>query len=113
MVTAEFAVALPAVVVTAVTAVTFLSLVSAQLRTLDAAAVAARLVARGETSAAVAKSVAAVAPGARLQVQAAAATDPLVMTEVTTSVHVAVFGRLLPSFTVRERASAARESGVP
>lgn len=112
MVTAELALALPAVVLTAVAAATFLSLVSAQLRTLDAAGVAARLVARGESPAAVAEAVASVAPDARLQVHATAG-DPLVITEATSRVSVAVFGHLLPAIVVRERAVSAREPGQP
>jgi hypothetical protein len=113
MVTAELAVALPAVVLTALSAVTFLSLVSTQLRTLDAAAVAARLVARGEPSSAVAAAIATVEPGARWQIRPTDSSDPLVVTEVTTRVHVAVFGQLLPAFVVREHAVAVREPGRP
>src|SRR3954454_18658401 len=49
MVTAELAVALPTVVVTLVAAITALFAVTMQLRCTDAAATAARLVARGGT----------------------------------------------------------------
>ena len=113
MVTAELAVALPAVVLTALSAVTCLSVVSTQMCTLDAAAVAARLVARGEPSTVVADAIATVAPGAQWQIRPAPTSDPLVVMEVTSRVHVAMFGHLLPALVVRERAVAAREPGRP
>lgn len=62
MVTAELAVAIPTVVVVLVAAVTALAAIGAQLRCTDAAATAARLVARGE-SAATARSAATAIAG--------------------------------------------------
>jgi len=113
MVTAELAVALPAVVLTAVAAVTFLSVLTAQLRALDAAGVAARLVARGESPAAVASAVHQLAGGAHLVVNRESADPRLVVVEVSTKVPVAGLGRLLPPFVIRERAGAPREPGQP
>lgn len=61
MVTAELAVALPAVVVIVVAAMTALFAVATQLRCTDAAATAARLVSRGESVATARSAVRAIA----------------------------------------------------
>src|SRR4051794_41974280 len=68
MVTAELAVALPTVVVTLLAALTALFAVTTQLRCTDAAAAAARLVARGETTA-VAEAAARPVAGATAEVR--------------------------------------------
>ena len=61
MVTAEFAVVLPAVIVVLAVAMTALFAVSAELRCTDAAATAARLLARGESVATARSAVQAIA----------------------------------------------------
>jgi Flp pilus assembly protein TadG len=61
MVTAELAVAIPTVVVVLAAAVTLLLAVAAQLRCTDAAATAARLVARGESVGAATSAARAIA----------------------------------------------------
>jgi len=68
MVTAELAVAFPTIVVVLVAALTALFAVSTELRCTDAAATAARLVARGE-SAEAAQSAARAIAGSRATVQ--------------------------------------------
>ena len=62
MVTAELAVALPALVLAALLAVTALQGVIAQMECLDAAGVAARLAGRGEATASVTAAVVATGP---------------------------------------------------
>ena len=112
MVTAELAVALPAVVLTALLAASALGLVAAQLRALDAASVAARLAARGEPAAAVAVAVHAVAADGSYRLSTAGSTE-LVVADVTVRVAVPGLGRWLPAFTVHERAVAPTEPGSP
>jgi Flp pilus assembly protein TadG len=69
MVTAEFAVALPAFVVVVVAALSGVAVMTAQLRCADAAATAARLTARGQSPAQVRAAALDGAPGsARLEV---------------------------------------------
>lgn len=67
-VTAEFAAALPAVVVLLVGCLAGVQLVGEQVRVQDAAAIAARSVARGETSGSAASRAARLVSGARLSV---------------------------------------------
>jgi Flp pilus assembly protein TadG len=62
MVTAEFAMALPAFVIVVVAAVAGVAVVTAQLRCADAAAAAARLAARGESAAVIRTTALAGAP---------------------------------------------------
>ena len=72
MVTAEFAVVLPAVVVVLAVAMTALFAVAAEMRCTDAAATAARLLSRGESVATARSAVHAIAgPGASLQLSTA------------------------------------------
>lgn len=114
MVTAELAVALPAVVLTAVLAVTFLGVLAAQLRALDAAAVAARLAGRGEPTAAVTAQVVAIAPGAKVALSDDNSSRPgVVLAEVSVRVTAPGLGRILPAFVVHERAAAPREPDGP
>jgi hypothetical protein len=109
MVTAELAVALPAVVLTALVAASALGVVAAQLRALDAAAVAARLAARGESVAAVAAAVHAVAADGSYRLRGTTGSTRLVIAEVTVRVSPPGLGRWLPAFTVREQAAAPPE----
>jgi hypothetical protein len=103
MVTAELAVALPALVVVMVAALYGVALVTAQLRCADAAAVAARLAARGESSATVQSTALTAAPsGARLQL-----VDSATTVTATVTVRVAALGLsgLLPAVSVSGRAA--------
>jgi hypothetical protein len=62
MVTAEFAVALPAFMVVVVAAIAAVAAVTAQLRCVDAASVAARMAARGDDGVAIRATALATAP---------------------------------------------------
>lgn len=107
MVTAELAVALPALVLAALLALSGLQVVMAQLRCRDAAAIAARLAGRGEPRQAVTDSVVASGPpGARV---AWHRDGDLVAAQVTTDVHLLGVGRLLPAFSVTATAFAVSE----
>lgn len=79
-VTAEIAVALPTVIMVLAACLGALGLGAAQVRAQDAAADAARLLGRGETSAVAESHVDLVAPGARLS---ARYRDDLVCTTVS------------------------------
>ena len=85
--------------------------VSAQLRCLDAAGVAARLAARGELTADV-ESVAhaAAPPDARLTLSR---TGDVVSAAVAARVHPLGLGALLPAFSVEASAVAPMEPGQP
>ena len=107
MVTAELALAVPTLVAVVVVACTALSVVSAQQRCLDAAAVAARLAARGETPAATAAAARAAAPGS--STVHVVRHDGLVVADVTAVVRPPGAARLLPGFVVHERVVAADE----
>jgi hypothetical protein len=94
MVTAELAVALPALVLVILTAVTGVAVVAAQLRCADAAAGAARLAARGSPLSSVQPLVRADAPGATVQITEAEQT-------VTATVRTTVRPlRFLPGISV-------------
>ena len=109
MVTAEVAVALPALVLAALLAVTGIEVASAQLRCLDAAAIAARLAARGELAADVESAATAAAPrDARIRVSH---EGDLVSAVVVVSVHPLGLGGLLPGFTVTATAAEPAEPG--
>jgi hypothetical protein len=111
MVTAEFAVALPAFVVVVLAAVFGVVVVIAQLRCVDAAAIAARMVARGDDAAAVHAAALASAPG-RAQLTVTGSSDL-----VTATVHASLspFGplRFLPAVTVQAHVVQAREPAAP
>jgi len=111
MVTAELAVAFPVLVLAALLAVAGVQVVSAQLRCLDAAGVAARLAARGELTADV-ESVAhaAAPPDARLTLSR---TGDVVSAAVAARVHPLGLGALLPAFSVEASAVAPMEPGQP
>ena len=107
-VTAEIAVALPALVVLVMAAVTAVAVVTAQLRCVDAAREAARAAARGEPPAAVRDVARRAAPsGAGVTL---ASTGDRVSVAVSTDVRL-LSGRG-PSITVEGRAVAATEPGV-
>jgi Flp pilus assembly protein TadG len=103
MVTAELAVALPALVVVMVAALYGVAVVTAQLRCEDAAAMAARLAARGETPAIVRSSALAAAPsGAGLSLASSATT---VTATVTVRVSAPGLAGLLPGVSISSRAA--------
>ena len=110
MVTAELAVGLPTVVVVTLLALSAVSVVMAQLRCVDAAAVAARLAGRGEPGAAVNAAATAAGPtGLALHVTRGGG---LVTADVVAAVRVPGVGRLLPAFVVHERVVAPDEPGT-
>ena len=111
MVTAELAVALPTVALVALLALSGVQVVMTQLRCRDAAGIAARLSARGETAAVVEMAVTAAAPaGGQLSVRR---DGELVEATVRTQLQLLGLGRLLPAVAVRQSAVAVAESGVP
>ncbi len=110
--TAEVAVALPALVVLVAAGMTAVSVLTAQLRCVDAAREAARAAARGE-SAAVVRSLAARSGPRGSQVEVSSPGEEV---QVTVSSEARPVGGLLPSFRVAATAVALREpepSGVP
>jgi hypothetical protein len=107
MVTAEFAVALPAFVLVVIGALSAVAIVTAQLRCADAAGIAARMASRGDTAAVVRAAALEAAPhGARVDVVAA---NGLVTATVAANLSVPLLSRLLPSVVVHERQVAALE----
>jgi Flp pilus assembly protein TadG len=111
MVTAELAVALPALVLVVVAALYGVALVTAQLRCADAAAVAARLAARGESTATVRATGLAAAPaGARLGIASSAST---VTATVAVRVAIPALSRLLPAVTISARAADDLQRAEP
>jgi len=110
MVTAELAVALPALVLATLVAVTAVQVLCAQLKALDAADVAARLSARGEQPAVVTAAAAAACPVAQVHLES---DGDAVVAEAAVAVAPAGLHGLLPTFVVRERAVYARESASP
>jgi Kef-type K+ transport system membrane component KefB len=110
MVTAEFAVALPALAIVVTAAVCGVAVMTDQMRCADAAAIAARLAARGEPPAAVRAAALQAAPrGAELTITTTPAT---VIARVT--VRLAPPGLLhrMAAVTTTERVVAARETGT-
>jgi Flp pilus assembly protein TadG len=107
MVTAEFAVALPAFVVVVLAAVCGVAVVTAQLRCADAAAVAARMAARGDRPALVQTVTAATAPrGAELSIAQSAG---LVTVSVRARLRLPLLGSLLPAVNVGAHVVEPRE----
>jgi Flp pilus assembly protein TadG len=108
------AVALPVLVVLVAAGMTAVSVLTAQLRCVDAAREAARAAARGE-SAAMVRSLAERAGPAHSEVAVAVAVADEEV-RVTVSADAASVGGVLPSFRVRASAVALREpeaTGVP
>lgn len=100
-VTVEAAVALSALLVVLAFCLAGLAAILAQLRAVDAAAVAARLAARGDETAAL-EAVAQLAPaGSALVIDGGAL--------VTARIHASPLGGLLPGVQIRAQAVAARE----
>lgn len=109
MVTAELAVGLPVVVLTAAIAAAGIGLAAADLRCVATASVAARMAARGDDPAAVRASVAAQAPQVRLTLTR---DGQFVVAEASTRARVPALGRLLPSITVHEQVEQLDETGA-
>jgi hypothetical protein len=108
MVTAEAAVVLPLLLLVTVLAITAVALGAARVRCLEAAGLAARLAARGESPAAVDAAVRAAAPhGVRLRVGTDGALTEAV---VVLPVRVALLGIAVPALTISESAFAMTES---
>jgi Flp pilus assembly protein TadG len=108
MVTAELAVALPALVLVALFALSGVQVAMTQLRCRDAAGVAARLAARGESATSVSTAMSSAAPpGVRLAVRR---DGELVEAEVSAQVSLLGIGRLLPAFTVTATAASVDDA---
>ena len=110
MVTAELAVALPSLVVVLGAAVALISAVAVQMRCTDAAATAARLAARGESSA-VARSAAVAVVGRAADVRISAAGGS-VRVVVRTPTTLFGLGRLLHLPSVSASFAQPLEPGV-
>lgn len=111
MVTAEFAVALPAFVVVLLAAVFAVSAVLAQLKCEDAAAAAARMAARGESLVTVRAASMADAPtAARLSVRT---SGGYVTATVRASVSPLAALHFLPAVTVHATVVEPREPATP
>jgi hypothetical protein len=106
--TAELAVVIPAVVLLAASGVWAVAAAAAQLRCVDAAGTGARALARGETTAAVSRAVAEVAPaGAAVSISR---TDGLAVVEIRMTVRLpGPWPRAGPGVVVGDRAVAALE----
>lgn len=100
MVTAELAVAIPTLLLVLSICLGIVAVVTARLRCIDAAAVAARLTARGEASDAVRAEVHAILPRAVVTVRRAA--NGFVDVDVRQRVRLPALGLLLPGVTVAE-----------
>jgi Flp pilus assembly protein TadG len=111
MVTAEFAVALPAFVVVLLAALFAVAAVLAQLRCEDAAAAAARMAARGEPTSQLRVAALADAPGAaRLSI--AVSADYVTATVRATVAPLGGLG-FLPGVTVQAHVVEPREDVAP
>lgn len=108
MVTAELAVAIPAVVLVLAMCLAGVTAGIDQIRCVDAARLAARSAARGDTAGAVQMAgLSAAPPGASLTL----ATDAATVT-VTVVARSGGWGGLLPSWGLVAHATAPRESGT-
>jgi Flp pilus assembly protein TadG len=111
MVTAEFAVALPAFVVVVVAALSGVAVMTAQLRCVDAADVAARMAARGEPTSLVTSTALTGAPG-RAQIHVAT-TGTLVTATVQAHVSLLGLSYVLPGVDVHATVVEALEPSAP
>jgi hypothetical protein len=111
MVTAEFAVALPAFVVVLLAALCGVAVMTAQLRCVDAADVAARMAARGEPSSVVHATALSGAPGgAEIAV---AASGAFVTATVSARLSLPGLSRFLRPFEVSAHVTEAIEPAGP
>lgn len=111
MVTAEIAVALPALVLVLALGLSVVAAVTAQQRCADAAQVAARLLARGETAQVAVAAARRVAPAAASVDVSGTSADVVVV--VAAPARLLGLGRWLPAPTVHARFVEAREPGTP
>ena len=109
MVTAETAVALPALVLVLLVALGAVNVATTQLRCADAAAVGARLAARGEPATTVRAAARAAAPGTSVTVRGAG--TPTVTVVVAARVGIPGLTGLLHGWSVRESFTEPREPG--
>jgi TadE-like protein len=110
MVTAEFAVALPAFVLIVLAALSGVAVMTAQLRCADAADIAARMAARGDGAAVVRSVVLPDVPGGAALNLTSTAT--LVTATVQARLSVPGLSRFLPGVVVRAHVTDALE-GAP
>jgi hypothetical protein len=111
MVTAEFAVALPAFVLVVLAALSGVAVVTSQLRCVDAADIAARMAARGDTSSLVRKAALGGAPnGAELMV---VTSGDLVTATVRARLSPPGLEKLLPGITVQAHVTDVVEPAAP
>jgi len=108
MVTAELAIAVPTLLLLLSICVGVVAVVAARVRCIDAAAVAARLTARGENGEMVLAQARSIVPGAVLTVRRSA--DGFVDVDVRQQLHLPVLGSLLPGVTVAEHLAVPDES---
>jgi len=100
MVTAELAVAIPTLLLVLSVCLGVVGIVAARVRCVDAAAVAARLTIRGESSDTVRSEVRAIVPRAVVTVRRSPAG--YVDVDVRQRLRIPVIGALLPGVTVAE-----------
>ena len=111
MVTAEFAVVLPAIVLALMVGLVAVATFAMRVRCSDAAQIGARLAARGESTSAVISAAARIAPaGARVHV---ALHGDEVEVSVDAVARPPVLGNLLPGFAVSGSFSEPVEPGPP
>jgi Flp pilus assembly protein TadG len=110
MVTAEFAVALPAFVLVVLAALSGVAVMTAQLRCEDTADIAARMAARGDGSSLVQTTALRGAPG-RAQLEVVTTTS-LVMATVRARISPLGLSRFLPGVAVSATVVEAREPTV-
>jgi Flp pilus assembly protein TadG len=110
MVTAELALAVPTLLVLLSICLGLVGVVAARIRCIDAAGVAARLAARGESSATVAANARAIAAHSVVTVRRWA--DGFVEVRVRERVRLPVIGGVLPGVTVAERIVVPDETAV-
>jgi len=111
MVTAEFAVVLPAIVIALVAGLIAIALFTMRLRCADAAQVAARLAARGESTAVAVAAARRAAPAdADISIRTVRGE---VSVFVQAELRVRILGGLLSGFAVGSSFSEAVEPGPP
>ena len=111
MVTAELALAVPTLLLLLSICVGVVTLVAARVRCIDAAAVGARLTARGEATETVRAQVHAIAPGATVTVHRL--SSGFIDVGVRQRLRLPVIGGLLPALTVAEHVAVPDEAAAP
>jgi hypothetical protein len=111
MVTAELAIAVPALLLVLSVCLGAVAVVTARVRCIDAAAVAARLAARGESSQTVQSQAHAIVRRATVTVRRA--PGGFVDVDVREHVRLPVVGGFLPGVTVAEHLAVPDESVPP